>query len=509
MQIIGRSDAVRLLERFDSRASAQFLAVYGRRRIGKTYLVENFFKPRAAFYFGITGSREGTIKDQLGYFRVALQNTFYAGAYIPELTSWSNAFDLLAAAIEKEAATRNAAKSTQTAQPTSAVIFLDEAPWLDTHKSGFRSALEQVWNTRLSKVPFVRLIVCGSASSWMIKHLRQARGGLHNRVTETLHLKPFTLGEAQEYIENKHQTTISKDVVLELYLALGGVAYYLDLFDKSLSVRQNISRLVFGNGTLRREFETLFKSLFDDGGHHLKIVEALATKKRGLTRGEIQERTQTAEGSSLTRWLTELEESDFIAKVKVIASTKDDYRWRILDPFTLFHQRWIAPTATGLLSRANEKNYWEVIRTTQPYKIWAGHAFETLVLLHISAVKKVLGIDAIQAEAGPWFTQRPAGRGRPRKSTPTETAGGAEIDLLFDREDSTVSICEIKHHDKPFELTEAVANTIKKKGEIFKSVTRSKKNLQFVLISASGVKPNQYARSLLSKTVILEDLFVD
>lgn len=265
----------------------------------------------------------------------------------------------------------------------------------------------------------------------------------------------------------------------------------------------------FGSGTLRSEFETLFKSLFDDGDHHLKIVEALATKKRGLTRGEIQATTVTAEGPSLTRWLTELEESDFIAKVKVIASTKDDYRWRILDPFTLFHLRWIAPTASGLLSQANEKNYWEDVRTTQPYKIWAGHAFETIVLLHISAVKKALGIEAIQAEAGPWSNQRPAGRGRPRKSSPTEATGGAEIDLLFDREDSTVSICEIMHHDVPFEVTEAIANSIQKKGEIFKSVARSKKNLQFVMISATGVKPNQYSRSLLSKSVVLDDLFVD
>lgn len=507
MHIIGRKHAVTLLNRVESRKTAQFLAVFGRRRIGKTYLIENYYKPRAEIYFSVTGSREGSMGDQLEYFRAALQKTFYAGAHIPEINRWTDAFDLLAAAIEREGATRNVEATMTTAN--SIVVFLDEAPWLDTHKSGFRAALEQAWNTRLSKIPSVRLVVCGSASSWMIRHLRKAKGGLHNRVTEALHLKPFTLNETHNYIETKHLTTISKKNVLELYLAVGGVAYYLDHFDKSLSVRQNVSRLAFGNGILRKEFDTLFRSLFEDGDHHQKVVEALSDKKQGLTRSEILAATGFTDGSSFTRILTELEEADFIAKVKVIHSRKDDYRWRILDPFTLFHIRWIAPAATGLLSPANENNYWENVRTSQPYKIWAGLAFETIVLLHITAVKKVLGIEAIQAQAGPWSTQRPSGRGRPRKGDSTATKGGAEIDLLFDRQDSTVSICEIKHYDETFEVTEAIANAIRKKGDIFKSVTRTMKDIQYVLISASGVKPNEYSRSLLSKTVGLEELFVD
>lgn len=461
---------------------------------------------RASIYFAVTGSREGTMRAQLEYFRVALQQTFYAGAHIPEIGRWTSAFDLLAAGIEKEAKTRHEA-ATMSEGGTSIVIFLDEAPWLDTHKSGFRAALEQAWNTRLSKIPYVRLIVCGSASSWMIRHLRKAKGGLHNRVTETLHLKPFTLKETHEYIEKKHRTTISKREVLELYMAVGGVAYYLDQFDKSLSVRQNVSRLAFGNGILRREFETLFRSLFEDGDNHRKIVECLSLKRTGLARGEILAATKVADGSSFNRMLTELEEADFIAKVKVIASTKDDYRWRILDPFTLFHLRWIAPTGTGLLSSANEKNHWERVSAGQAYKIWAGYAFETIVLLHITAVKKVLGIESITAEAGPWSTHRPSGRGRPRKKT--SATPGTEIDLLFDREDDTVSICEIKHDEEPFEITEAVAKALRKKGEVYKIVTKTRKNLQYVLISASGIRPNEYSRSVLSHTVVLEDLFTN
>ena len=517
MPIIGRLDAINVLDLVNSRDKAQFLAVYGRRRIGKTYLIENYMKPRAAIYFEVTGSREGTMKDQLAYFRVALQKTFYAGAHLPEIDRWTNAFELLAAAVEREAMSRTTANTAQaSAQPAPAlpaqasiVIFLDEAPWLDTHKSGFRSALEQAWNTRLSKIPSVRLIVCGSASSWMIRHLRKAKGGLHNRVTEALHLRPFTLGETHDYLEKKHQTTISKESVLELYLAFGGVAYYLDLFNKSESVRQNVSRLAFTNGILRKEFATLFRSLFDDGDNHQKVVEALSVKKKGLTRGEILGVTGLKEGASLTRWLTELEEADFIAKVKVIASTKDDFRWRILDPFTLFHLRWIKPVATGLLSPANDKDFWLNIRKGQPYKIWAGHAFETIVLVHLAAVRRALGLGAIQAEAGPWSSQNPAGRGRPRKQKPASATGGAEIDLLFDREDSTVSICEIKHYDESYELTDATAEAIRRKGEIFKTATRTKKNIQFVLISASDVKANQFSKRLLSKIVTLDDLFMD
>src|SRR5580692_321614 len=216
--LFGREREVALLDSVYASGSPEFVAIYGRRRIGKTYLIREYFRGRGTVYFEFTGQKDAALNVQLNDFRETLEKVFYSGKPIPRLDSWKSAFKTLAEALR-------ATQSVQKAER--AVVILDELPWMATPKSGLIPALDHIWNTQLSTLPEVILVVCGSAASWMIDHLIQAKGGLHNRITRRIRLMPFTLPESIGFLKSRN-IKLSLRATAELYMAIGGVPYYLN-----------------------------------------------------------------------------------------------------------------------------------------------------------------------------------------------------------------------------------------------------------------------------------------
>ncbi len=486
--LFGREREVAALEEISGSGRAEFFAIYGRRRVGKTYLIRQFFRQRAAPYFEFTGQKDASLEVQLGNFREALETTFYGSRRIPPLDSWSNAFKTLSAALETEPAPNEAAR---------AVVFLDELPWMAVPKSGLIQALDHIWNTQLSKRRQIILIVCGSAASWIINNLIQAKGGLHNRVTRQMRLLSFTLPQTRDYLAAS-KVKIGLRPAIELYMAIGGVPHYLNQVERKLSVAQNIAKLCFSEtGMLRTEFTRLFASLFGESEAYEKIVRSLATRREGIRREELLESLRAESGGSINRRLKELEEAGFIVRLTPYNKRTRDAAYRIIDPYVYFYLSWIDKAPSGAFAGAGEKFWLQKIRTPA-YLAWGGYTFENLCLTHFNLIEQALGLTHVASAVGSW-----------RYSPPKKTAGqrGAQVDLLFDRDDGVISICEIKFSTEPFSITKAYAKELKDKLEAFASVTRTRKDLRLVLITSAGFKPNTWSEGLVDIALDAETLF--
>ena len=330
MKIYGRKREKLLLDRLLVSDQAEFIAVWGRRRIGKTFLVDHGLCAKSDLCMSVTGQNHQTQKRQLDLFRLGLAKAFFDGADLPLFHNWDDAFKSMIAAAKKNASLSK-----------NIVLFLDELPWLAGRGSKLVSALDHAWNTELKNISNLRLVICGSAASWFVKKIVRDRGGLHNRLTCKIRLNPFSLPEVEEYLIGKG-VSLNKSQILELYLAIGGVPFYLNFVQKGESPQQAISRILFATGPLENEFDDLFHALFDDGETHIKLVKLLSTKRRGLLRSEIT-KTAKIDGGFLSKKLDELSEAGFIAASKPYMGKKGAILYRIIDPFLLFHLKWIAP----------------------------------------------------------------------------------------------------------------------------------------------------------------------
>lgn len=471
-QICGRVDEVRKLEELLSSRKPEFLAVYGRRRVGKTFLIRRFFGPRTTF-FELTGRAEGTRSAHLQLFHDALAETFGVdrGRTLP--SSWGQAFRQLVEALNKHRRSRKRI-----------VLFFDELPWLATRRSDCLQELEYFWNRHASEDPRVILVVCGSAAAWMIQKIVRARGGLHNRLTSTIRLMPFSLVEARAYVHQRGLKS-TNDEIVELYMALGGVPYYLNLVRGSESVAQNIDRLCFEpSGPLRYEFEDVFRSLFDDGDQHRRTVETLARHPGGLAHKDLVAKARVPAGGTASRVVAALEEAGFITIDVPFGRHSRDRRVRLTDEFSLFALRWM---------KGARRRSWVQLRGSPGWRTWAGLAFESLCLQHAYAIEHALGISGVSTEASPWTAQGD---------------GGAQIDLLFDRADNVISICELKFTEAPFVITKPYASSLQNKLDVFRMTTRTRKALRLVLVTARGLKRNKWSDQLVDSVVTLEDLFI-
>ena len=487
-RVFGREREVALLDAVCASGKAELVALYGRRRVGKTYLIREYFAGRGSFYCEFTGQKDASLTAQLTHFREVLESAFYGGTPIPRLRSWSEAFSTLARAL---GATIEAQKIGR------AVVFLDELPWMAAPKSGLIQALDHSWNTQFSRMPEVIVVVCGSAASWMLDNLIHAKGGLHNRVTRQIRLLPFTLPEVSDFLSRRN-FRLTLPAVIELYMAIGGVPHYLDQLDKRLSVDQNIAALCFSkDGILRTEFTTLFRALFGESDVYERIVRVLAAKRAGVTRNELLSALKAESGGSLNRRLKELEEAGFIARITPYEKRKKNTLHRIVDPYVYFYLSWIERAPDGVF-RANGEKYWLEKRRTHAYEAWAGYTFENICLTHVPWIQRALRLDHISFEVGSWCFV-PAG-GRAEHS-------GAQIDLLFDRDDQVISLCEIKHNTETFSIDKAYARELKRKIETFQSVTGTRKHLQLVLIAVNGFKPNIWSEGLVDVSLSAEEIF--
>lgn len=473
-RVTGRYGEQRALEALLASPRAEFLAVYGRRRVGKTFLVRSFFSGRARL-FEVTGRHRASTGDNLRVFADAMADTFHGGAALAAPGSWHEAFRALRRSLEQHRSGRKW------------VLFFDELPWLATHKSGFLSELEHFWNSWCSTQRSIVLIVCGSAASWMLKHVVRAHGGLHNRLTKTIRLVPFTVEEAYEFLAQRG-LRLTRHQMVELYMALGGVPHYLEQVPRGASMAQAIDALCFDpDGALAHEFDHLFASLFENDALHVGIVRELSRSRQGIPRQTLLGLVGMKSGGGANRVLENLEEAGFIQTTIPFGRAHRDRFYRLVDEFSLFHLRWLDGRRRG------KPGDWAALRGSPAWTVWSGLAFESLCLKHVGTIERALGIEGVRTEASSW--QHHAGGG---------TGGGAQIDLLIDRADDLISVCELKHTVNPFVVTKRYAEDLRRKMAVLKQVTGTRKGLQLVMVATAGLADTSHARDIVDRRVDLD-----
>lgn len=480
--IAGRVREQELLDEVLDSDRAELVALYGRRRVGKTYLVRNHLQPKASTYLEVTGTKDGGAELQRRRFREALSEAFSGGQLLPELRSWEDALTYMTDLVEQRARTNPREKI---------VLFFDELPWLATPKSRLLESIDYQWNRRLSQLRQVTLILCGSAASWMLRRIVHAKGGLHNRITRQLRLEPFTVAEANAYLRTR-RIRLKPIELMELYMAIGGVPYYLSLVERGRSVPEIVGRLCFERGgQLQTEFDDVFASLFTDHDDHITILRSLAKKRDGLTRNELIDSTGLSSGGSLNRRLQELEEAGFIGRIEPYAAKKKNTIFRVTDEYTLFFLKWIERAPKGVLSRGGAA-HWRSIAQTPGYGAWTGYAFESLCLKHANELARALGIENLVTSVGTW-------RFVPKKKS--DKRQGAQVDLLFDRRDGVINLCEMKFASEPFVVTKGYARDLREKVALFEQHTRTKKRVVLTLVSPLGLKRNTWSEDLVEQVI--------
>lgn len=458
MNIIGRGREKDIISKCLESKRPEFLVIYGRRRVGKTYLVREFFNEKFSFY--TTGIPDAKTRNQLKAFNESLN---YYGDDIKTIPKdWFEAFRRLRKILESKDVYCDASSGKK-------VVFIDEVPWMDTARSDFKSAFDFFWNSWGSTQENLLLIVCGSATSWIINNILNDKGGFHNRITRQIHINPFSLGECKLFY-NDNGINLNRDQMIESYMIFGGIPYYLNLLDSRLSLTQNVDSLIFDErGDLHYEYDQLFKSLFKKPNNHIKIIETIAGSKRGLQRSDLAEKSGVSDGEGLTKALRELEQCGFIRKYRNITTSKNGSFYQVIDPFVLF----------CLYFRNRKIKTWKSFIKSPDYYTWRGNAFETVCLEHIPQIKAALGISGIESSEYSWKSKK--------------KKGGAQIDLLIDRRDDVINICEMKCTDNVYEVDAYYRENLNNKVASFIEEVNPKKSVHVILITSNGYKRNEYS----------------
>ena len=476
--IIGRQEEIGRLNKYVQSDQAEFVAIYGRRRVGKTYLVNHVFKGRFAFSMtGIIGGKKGA---QLQAF-VDAMDLYGNPIAIPD--NWQEAFRLL-----RHFLTNHLKKDSP------CIVFIDELPCLDTHKSGFVEALGHFWNSWASLQPQMMLIVCGSATSWMMENVIDAHGGLHNRITHEIHLKEFTLREEEEYLAYRGFHW-DRDMVLQAYMVMGGIPYYLSLLDTDLSLAQNIDKLYFDpDGEMYREFDRLYRTLFSTIEPYIAIIRKLFNKKKGLTRTEIAQSLDIDANGRLTKMLRNLVDCDLVrfypVKEKKLSARNGLYQ--LVDFFSLFYLQFMQGVN-------NDNQYWTKNLHTPKISTWRGLSFEKVCMTHIRQIKHALGIDGISTTFYSWRATDVEGQNRNK--------GNAQIDIVIDRADRMTNICEAKYSELPYAIDKEEFDKFMNRMMRFKQSTNHRGGLIPTFITSAGLQRNSYSEHLGVKVIGLDDLF--
>lgn len=482
-KIIGRIKEQRLLQDLIESNKSEFIAIYGRRRVGKTYLIKNLIGSFSCLFFHVTGLQKGASKDQLKEFAKQIGKTFYQSPSIIPQKHWIDAFEDLTEAI-------NTIPKDKTV-----VLFFDEFPWMATPRSKLLTALELYWNRYWVFDKRIKLIICGSATSWIIDNIINNKGGLHNRVTRTIHLKPFSLNETESFLKDR-QINLNRRQILNLYTVLGGVPLYWSFVRKGYSAHQCIDELCFqSDGPLVKEFERLFDSLFDDPKPFIQLIRIIAKHRYGVGQSELIKLSKLPDGGGTVQRLHQLEEAGFITSLIPYGHKDRGVYYVMDDEYSLFYLRWIEPNLKTIAKKAINEGFW-MSQSSQPaWKIWAGLAFESICYKHIDQIRKALKIDS-GSTVGTW-----------RYAPKTKEDQGAQIDLLFDRLDGAITLCEIKCFEDKFVIDKSYAQELLRKMEIFRKQTRTKKQLFFCMITTLGLKSTMYSEEIIANQATLEDLF--
>jgi len=469
MRIVGRYNERRELDEYYHSGKPEFLVVYGRRRVGKTFLIREHFKDD--FVFTHTGLSNADNTVQLREFNKSLRR--FQDEMESDVRDWFEAFDNLRKLIELSKQERK-------------VVFIDELPWMDRKKSLMLSALEYFWNGWASGRNDVFLIVCGSATSWVVSRLLQNKGGLYGRVTGRLLIKPFTLKDCEAYYREMG-IVYSRYQMVESYMIFGGIPYYLSLMNKKLGFAQNVDRLCFREGgALRDEYELLYRSLFNKPEGYLAVVEALAEKRVGLSREAVLEGSKLTDGGGFTRILRELEQCGFIRRYTSFGKKSRNALYQLIDPFSFFHLRFINNSQTV------NSPYWSAFTDDSSHRAWTGYAFEQVSLAHIDQIKFKLQIGGVLTRVYSW---------RSVASQPN-----VQIDLIIERNDNVINLCEMKYSRGEYEIDAGYEKQLRRRAEVFRRETGTKAALHTTLVTTYGLVRNSYSESVQS-TVTMEDLF--
>ena len=481
MKLVGRKKEIGEFEDLYRSGQAEFVAVLGRRRVGKTYLVNELFSGRLFFqHAGLSpveakeAPERTQLEAQLNHFVRSLQRQ---GAEVSgSVKSWGDAF------FQLERFLGSASRRKRV------VVFLDELPWMDTPKSGFVTALEGFWNNYACHQKNILLIVAGSSSSWMEDVLINAHGGLYGRVTYEIRLRPFSLGETEAFLSEKG-VRLSRYDIAQAYMILGGIPYYLNYLKKGKSLAQSIDEMFFSlDAKLSMEFNRLFASLFTDPDTMIVLVRALFSKVKGLTRKEIIDATPLEEGGKLSTSLEGLIRGGFVQKYCPLGESKREPRYRLCDPFCCFYLRFV-DAGTALPAA-----FWQPNVESRPVSTWRSLAFENVCMLHLEQIKRSLGISGVSVSSSLW------------SKLADEEGPGAQIDLILDRADGIVDMCEAKFYSGEFSVTEKYAAVIQNRITALASAVSPKKAIHSVLLTTKGLKYGEYSGSF-DATVVLDDLF--
>lgn len=476
--LIGRREESKILDQKLASNEPELIAVYGRRRVGKTYLIRTYLKKHIAFE--LTGIHGASLTEQLSNFSLALGSALKSPAPVAPASNWLQAFNNLDTYL---------LNNLPAEKPV--VLFFDEFPWLNTPRSNFLRAFDHWWNSSGTKRNNLKVVICGSAASWMIEKVLNDRGGLHNRVTQTIRLSPFTLDETAAFLTSKG-ISLDQYQIMQLYMTMGGIPFYLQHILPGESSAQVIDRLCFTkNGLLKYEFDNLFQSLFAHPHQHEKIVRALAKKGKGLTRDEIIVACKLTSGGGTSKILKELEESGFITPYIPFGKSVNESLYRLTDEYSLFYQQFIEG------AKATGKGTWIRQSQTPSYISWCGFAFEAVCLKHTQQIKKALDIAGVLTDESSW-------RYQPSKD---QAQRGAQIDLLLDRQDRCINICEMKFARDVFVIDKKYATELDNKVNAFREQTQTRKTLFLTFITSYGVKHNEHYTGRVHAEVKMESLF--
>ncbi|MBP6445231.1 MAG: ATP-binding protein [Saprospiraceae bacterium] len=469
MDFVGRKEELNQIDRLINSSKSELCAVLGRRRIGKTFFIEYAIKSHLFFKF--TGKYEAPVSIQLERFSAEIKTQLNLG-YLPILESWFDAFNLL----------KNELNSSRKRKKK--VIFLDEFPWMSTKNSYFIAAFADFWAWAVMQKDIL-VIICGSAGSWMIKNIFKNRGSLYNRVTSRMELSPFTLEEVAQFLKAK-QINYNTDAIIKLYMIMGGIPFYLDQLDVSESLDQAIDRLFFRKkAILNLEFDELFVSLFGSSHTYEHIVKILSEHTYGLDRNTISKLSKISSGGTLSNNIDELEAAGFITHYVPYGKSKRDIIYKLTDPYVLFYLKYVQKT------EVRTKNVWHYLTNTPSWYAWSGLAFENLCMLHIPEIKQQLGITGVFSTESVW------------RHKGDDTMSGAQIDLLIDRSDKIINICEIKYAPENYVLDKDYYTKLQNKITSFKHFTKTRKGIFVTFITPSGLFENKYSIEHMRNQVVM------
>jgi uncharacterized protein len=472
---IGRKEEQAILNDAFQSNRPEMVAVFGRRRVGKTFLIKQTYQKHLAFE--LTGLQNASNEEQLQHFCKQLEKFSQNPIPVKTPDNWLQAFFMLAKFLDHKPGRKKR------------VVFFDEVPWLAGNKSSFITGLGWFWNS-WAEMRNIVVVICGSAASWMIQKIVRDRGGLHNRITKRVFLEPFTLSETEAYLQSR-QVYYDRYQVLQVYMAMGGIPHYLNEIKPGKSATQNINNACFSKKSLlRNEFSNLYAALFANADNHIAAIRALAKSKQGLSRPAIVQNAGLSEGGNTSQMLEELEQSGFITSYFPFGKRKKDMLYRLTDEYSLFYLRFIER------NKDSGNNTWNQLSQTPTAKVWAGYAYENACLKHLENIKKALGISGVYTEASAFF----------QKGSAEEK--GAQIDLVLDRADQTINLFEIKFYNTGFKMSETDAKALRNQMWIFREKTKTKKRLMVVLLCTFGMAHNQHSLGLVEQVLTMDDLFL-